>query len=164
MRRVLVAVAMTMTAIPAGAQAITVVAGADVVRGAEYRGGHSGLAVTQKGVLVLSDSALALFVCKSTDCMNATATDWDRTSIVLSIPLASVQGVEISTSRRGPSATSRFMWGVFAKDRNEGYVAVTYAVGGTVETPVFKTGDAVAPALEAKIRFRAKKLGVQVEQ
>jgi len=159
MRGVLVALGMLVTAARADAQSLATVAGADVVRGAEYRGGHSGIPQGRKGTLVLNDSALVLFACRTPDCLNAAGTDWDQTAAVLTVPLASVRKVESSASRRGPSASSRALWGAFARDRNEGFVAVTFEVGGTVETPVFKTGDAVAPAFEEKIRFRVERRG-----
>lgn len=155
----ILAVAGVMGAREMRAQSITTVAGADVLHGAEYRGGHSGITGKRKGTLVVNDSMLTFYDCRTLGCMNAAGTDWDSTSIVFTVPLRGVRKVESSSSRRGPSAASRAMWGAFARDRNEGFVAVTFELGSTVETPVFKTGDAVAPALEEKIRYRAERRG-----
>ena len=55
---------------------------------------------------------------------------------------------------------SKLALGLLAGDRKEELVGLVYESATSAEAPIFKTQKAQAAALEAKIRFRLKKLGV----
>jgi hypothetical protein len=112
------------------------------------------------GWLVLTDSTLSLHACGRQFC--ATHKDLPLYDSIpyFTIPLRSITDVSSSTQVRGPSTGSKIAFGLLAGDRKEEFVGLVYETATSAEAPIFKTQKAQASALEAKIRFRLKKLGI----
>lgn len=132
----------------------------------EYKGGDSRLPRARYGVLVLTDSTIALHDCADrNNCRNNSRRHpVFKDSAVLVIRLADLRAVSASTETRGPGVGRRVMWGVLANDRTVEQVSLAYDTETTAEAPVFATRPTHAAAIEAKILFRLRRLGVELPE
>ncbi len=130
----------------------------------EYRGGDATQPKRRTGVLVLTDSTLAFHECtRRRDCLEYKDNPVFA-ELIFSIPLRQLKEVSSSTEVRGPGVGGRIAFGVLATDRKEEFVGVVYETEQSAEAPVFRTQPAQAAAIEAKVRFRLKKLGIQLTE
>lgn len=130
----------------------------------EYQGGDATQPKKRAGMLVLTDSTLALHECYWTGCYDFKKQEKPpfRAEPLYLIPLRAVREVSASSQVRGPSTSSRIAWGMLASDRTEEFVGLVYESASSAEAPVFKTMKSQSGAIEAKVRFRLKKLGVDI--
>ena len=133
----------------------------------DYQGGDA----TQpkrllQGMLVLTDSTIALHACAWVNC--TPPRDTTKLPFVekpyFTIRLADIKEVASSSEVRGPSTASRIMiGGALAGDRKEELFGLVYETAASAEAPVFRTQQHQSGAVEAKIRFRLKKLGIDLK-
>lgn len=125
----------------------------------EYKGGHAQHSRVGWGLLLLTDSTLAFHECYLEQCppQRGGRQRWKPTAI-FSIRLRSITDVQSATRVKPASASARFMIGMLATDKNENLLAVTFETASSAEAPVFALGDGQASALDAKIRFRLKRI------
>lgn len=161
---VMLAAATTLTAPSAFAQnrEIQVLPGAEVFPSVHYRGGDARFKKTGIGALVLTDSTLGFYYCVRSDCFESKGRVHDDTKPIWIVPLTKVTTASASSQNRGPSGAARMMFGVLATDQNKEYFAFTHETDSSAEAPVFETPAAMSLALEAKVRFRMKKLGKEL--
>lgn len=125
-----------------------------------YRGGDATQAKKRYGMLVLTDSTLALYECTVSYCGSDEKKSMIRGRAFWEIRLTSIKEISASTLFKGTSMGSKFMLGALAGDGSEELVGVVYETDASAEAPVFKTRKAQAAAIEAKLKFRLKKLGI----
>lgn len=128
----------------------------------EYQGGDATQPTKRRGMLVLTDSTLSLHKCRFEYCddhRKHTELPFEEKPLY-TIQLRSIKEVTSSSQVRGPSAGSRLALGLLAGDRTEEMVGIVYESASSAEAPVFKTQKAQSAAVEAKLRFRLKKIGV----
>lgn len=163
MRSFAVAVVLALLAARADAQEIYVGDDWEGFPYVEYLGGdarhkHKGI-----GILVLTDTAIAFYNCASELCRGRKGRNFDpHKGLLWVLPLRSIKDVSSSSQNKGPSATGRMLFGALATDRNEEYFGFSYETETSAEAPVFKVPKTFSGALEAKVRFRLKRLGVQL--
>lgn len=129
---------------------------------AMYLGGDAKETKKREGIIVLTDSAIAFYECRWRYCETRRDTLFDAAQLIWRRPLTQIKGVSASTQNRGPSVLGRATFGVLAMDQNKEYFGFTYETETSAEAPVFETMKTVAGALEAKVRFRLKKLGIEL--
>lgn len=132
----------------------------------EYVGGDASQPKKRAGMLVLTDSSLAMHPCVWDGCYDHIKQQKlpYKPEPYYIIPLKGISEVSSSSQVRGPSVGGRIAWGVLATDRTEELFGLVYETATSAEAPVFKTMKAQAGAIEAKVRFRLKKLGLSVPQ
>lgn len=118
------------------------------------------------GVLVLTDSALGFYPCRVRQ-QGGCAVDkgksvWTEPAHFV-IALTGVQSLESSSRVRNASAGDRLLIGSLASDRPQNFITVAHETAASAEAPMFRTEVTQAGALDAKIRFRMKKLGRPLE-
>lgn len=168
---VLMRLLLALLALPviAGAQADRIEArpggiaagpGWEAFPGLLYLGGHSAMPKEMGGlILVLTDSTLSVYKCRLGGC--AVRPDMDPW---LGAPLFETRLDRIVTSTaetrvREAGLGSRILVGVLAGDRKEETYTVTFDTETTAETPSFRTAITGAAAIDAKVRFRRRKMG-----
>lgn len=145
--------------------AIVVRDGYEAFPSVEYMGGDATQPKKMRGMLVLTDSSLALHACTDTaQCTEFRGRPLFKAEPLYVIRLASIKQVEASTTVRGQSVAGKLLWGGLASNNAEDLVGVVYETASSAEAPVFKTVKAQSAALEAKILFRLKKLGVELKR
>lgn len=135
--------------------------GDDLFNAVQYLGGDAAYPKKRWAVLLLTDSTLSLHDCRDSGCEKREGTIRLKPAW-MTIDLRSIKEVASSSQVRGPSTGSRIAFGLLAGDRTEEYVGLVYETASNAEAPVFETAKAHSGALEAKIRFRLKKLGVDL--
>lgn len=119
---------------------------------ADYVRGDGSQGKPLYGMLVLTDSSLAIHKCVANPhCVDDPKKGFFLPQPLYSIPLKAIQSVESKIGR----------------DRGAVYPAlvVAYASGNTVEVPEFKFENTPsAEAAELKLRYRLKKLGVTIPE
>lgn len=128
----------------------------------EYKGGDAAYRKKGFGMLVLTDSTIAFYECITLSCGKTKRGYFEDKGLIWSHPIKSVTDVSSSSQNKGASLTGRVMFGVLATDNNEEYFGFTYETDKTAESPVFKVPKTFSGAMEAKLKFRMKKLGVSV--
>jgi hypothetical protein len=131
----------------------------------EYQGGDATKPKRLIGILVLTESTIALHWCRWQYCEDdrkAEKTPFLPEPLYL-IPLCRIQDISASSQVHGPSATSRIDFGLLAGDQKQEFVGMVYESDTTAEAPVFRTLKAQFGAIEAKVRFRLEKLGVELK-
>jgi len=125
----------------------------------EYQGGDTTHPKKREGMLVLTETTLALHPCREYTCRDKSKTKppFDERFVYFTIPLADITAVENTSQVRGPDAVQRFAFGIFAADHANDYLNVVYKTATDVQAPVFKTSRTQAAALVAKLRFRIQK-------
>lgn len=164
-RRILLGVlALIASSVPrdSRAQDIIVRDGWEAFPNSEYRGGDASQTRKRLGVLVLTDTSLAFYDCMWNYCADRKQQLFEEKGLIWRLPLTQIKSVSSSTQNRGPSVTGRVLFGVLATDKNAEYFAFTYETERSAEAPVFQMIRTTAGALEAKLRFRLKKLGVEL--
>lgn len=160
MRPLLTVVAVCALAPSVRAQDIIVRDVYEAIPKVEYRGGDASHPEKLFGVLKLTDSTLSLHSCKRLRCQPVDGeVEWDYRPLLV-VDLRSVREVSTSAQVRAPGVASRIAWGMFAPDRSEEFVGLVYETATSVEAPVFKVPKTTSAAIEAKVRFRLRKLGV----
>jgi hypothetical protein len=159
-----VLVALSLAAIPGdlAAQMIVAVDGRDEFQRVEYVGGDASQPKKEYGWLVLTDSTIAIHGCPQVACPHDKKRRYYREEPEYTVHLRHITEVTSSSQVRGPSTGSRLALGFLAGDRTEEFVGLVYETENAVEAPVFKTQRAQSAALEAKIKFRLKRLGVEL--
>lgn len=127
----------------------------------EYQGGDGTMPKKRTGMLVLTDSTLGFYSCPY-DCEHDSKKPKFFDKPIFRLPLASVKEVSSSSQVRGATFGSKLMLGAFAGDRTEEFFGFVYESSTSAEAPVFKTMKAQSGAIEAKVKFRLKKLGLTV--
>lgn len=159
MKTILLALSLGGAAV-ARAQDIVIGPDYEMFPGVEYLGGDVHRSGKFFGVLLLRDSTLSLHRCQYAKCVVQEGyIDHDKEP-VLQIRLQAIRELSTSSQVRGPSVGSKLAWGAFAGDRSEEYLGIVYETDNNVEAPIFKTRKAMSTALDAKIRYRLKKMGV----
>lgn len=124
-----------------------------------YEGGDARHSRKLTGVLVLTDSTLGFYPCRHGQCVpDKTRPIWKEPAHFI-IPLTAIETVEASSRVRAPGVGSKIVWGMFANDRAEEFVGIVHETESSAEAPVFKVRQTQSSAIDAKIRFRLKKLG-----
>lgn len=151
----------------AGAQVTPIITGEgwEAFPDVEYQGGHSQFARRIKGVLVLTDSTLSFQACRGPN-GSCAYTPRGQTvfydSVFFSVRIRDVQELSASTQTRSPGVGRRIMWGSLANDRTNEFLAFAFDTDRTAEAPVFKTLPTQAGAIEAKVKFRQRRLGIAI--
>ncbi len=150
--------------LPTLAVAQTIIAKPDreEFEGVEYVGGDATQPKKLYGWLVLTDSTLSIHDCSGRReyCGAKEKGNYYKPEPLFTIDLRRITSVESSSDVRGANAGSKILVGALAGDRKEEFVGLTYETKSSAEAPIFKTQKAQSAALEAKIRYRMKKLGV----
>ena len=146
------------------AQSIIVRDGWEAFPNVEYQAGDATQPKKRYGVLVLTDSSVALFECRLSDCGDSPPRPLWQKAPYFVIPLAKVTGVGSNSLVRGASTGDKLLLGALAGSHSEEFVAVRYETAASAEAPVFRVGKNMAGAIEAKIRFRLKKLGIVIPE
>ena len=134
--------------------------------GVEYQGGDATQPKKRWGMLVLTDTTIGLYPCVYESCR-----DGDKKGVkrpfndpaFFIIPLSAIKDVTSSARSRSASTSEKFFLGGLAGSQSEDFVGLVYETGASAEAPVFKTGKAQSTAVDAKIRFRLKKLGIELQ-
>lgn len=141
--------ALAVSVLPAAsarAQTIYTGDGWEAVFKVELRGGDATYKGKRNGILVLTDSTIALHDCAEIVNQACYYSDKKKAPFTptpfYSIKLLDVKGVASSSD----------------------WVRVTYETKSSVEVPTFAMGRSYGPAIDAKIRFRLKKLGVTIPE
>ncbi len=129
----------------------------------QYQGGVGSMSKKVTGVLVLTDSTIALHECAVSSCSDDKKKGVFKETALLVVQLKSIQEVSSSTQVRGPTVGARLAFGLLAGDRTEEYFGVAFETATTAEAPIFKTRKTQAAMIDAKIRFRLKKLGLELK-
>lgn len=147
------------------AQRIYVKDGWEAFPNVEYQGGDATQPKRLQGMLVLTDSTIALHPCAWVSCgpvPNDTTKPPFAPKPFFTIRLSELKEVASSSDVRGPSAGAKLMVGALAGDRKDEFVGLVYETSSRAEAPTFRTEKTHANAIEAKIRFRLKKLGIDL--
>lgn len=133
---------------------IVVPVGSDVFPDLQYQGGDATQAKRLVGILLLSDSTVAFFAC-SWDCDGDARKlgFWDKPTF--RIPLTAIRDVSHSTLTRTPPT-------IFSDDTMD-FFTIVYEHDGTVDAPLFKMKRATSGAIEAKLKYRMKKIGLTLD-
>lgn len=130
--------------------------------GVEYQGGDARFPEKVRGVLVLTDSTLAFHPCRVKTqggcAIEKGKLAWKDPAHFV-VDLRQIQSIETSTQVRGASAGMKLLVGGLANDRSVEFMSFAHETASSAEAPVFKTYPTQAGALDAKVRFRMKKLG-----
>jgi hypothetical protein len=128
-----------------------------------YVGGHGRIPESQHGLaLILTDSTVDLRKCRDETCAVGRAGAWWVDPPLFSVPLASLTAVERRTRlREGPlaGAMNPLGGGSLGLGEAEEIVLLVFDADDTAEAPLFLVGPGQSAALEAKIRFRLRKMG-----
>lgn len=124
-----------------------------------YQGGDASQPKKRNGMLVLTDSALAFYECAKTACLPNGSKSMIRGDAWWTVPLKSMKEIRASNRASGSMSDSRLLLGL-GGDRNDDMIGFVYETSSSAEAPIFKTRNAQAAAIEAKVKFRLKKLGV----
>lgn len=143
------------------AQKIIAKEGREEFEGVEYVGGDATHPKKVSGWLVLKDSTLSIHKCIR-DCQASDTKPYYDSLPDYQFELRSVTSVTSSSDVRGASVGSKMLFGGLAGDRKQEFVLVRYENDRSAEAPYFKTKKSQSASLEAKIRFRLKKLGVVI--
>ena len=147
----------------AGAQVVIVREGWEAFPGVEYQGGDATQPKKRWGVLILSDSTLGFYPCIEAEyCREYKGNVAQLNKPIFVIPLKQITDVSSSSQVRGASVGSKIAFGLLANDRAEEYFGFVYESETSAESPVFKVRKTQSGALEAKVKFRQRKLGVKV--
>lgn len=137
--------------------------GWEAFAGVYYEGGDATQPKRLMGMLVLTDSAIGFYRCVSAQCFDDKKGGKPfREPAYFSIPLTSVKDISTSSRVRGADAMGKIMVGGLASDRPEDFVALVYESQTSIEAPLFKTAKTQVAAIDAKIRFRLKKAGLEL--
>lgn len=130
----------------------------------QYQGGHSAFPRAAWGVLVLRDSTISFHECG--DGLHCTSAAMSRELFKeparFTVRLRDLRELSAQTRTRSPGVGRRIMFGALANDRNDELLAFAFDGESTAEAPVFKTLPTQAGAIEAKMRFRLRRLGVEL--
>ncbi len=149
---------------PLGAQDVIVGEGYEGFPMVDYKGGDSRFKKKGYGILVLTDSTLAFYNCAWTSCMKKNDLYFKPEGIIWSVPLTRIRSLSSNSQNRGASVGNRVLFGALASDTNEELFAFTHDTDTSAEAPVFKTPRHMSLAMEAKVRFRLRKLGIELPQ
>jgi len=156
--------AVTGLTVSADAQPAAVVArdGWEAFPQVEYQGGDATQPKKRWGILVLTDSTLAFHECFDGAFCPERKGKLFKEPAIFTAKLTLIQEIGSSTQVRGASATGKIAFGILANDRREEFLGFVYESATSAEAPVFKTLKTQAAAIEAKVKFRLKKLGVML--
>ncbi len=127
--------------------------------GVEYQGGDARFPKKLVGVLVLTDSTLEFRSCDNNYCEAYKDRDvWGKKTYFV-IPLTAITALDVSSSVRSADVGSKIFFGALASDRKQEFFGLAHETEDSAEAPVFLTRQTQAGAIEAKVRFRLKKLG-----
>lgn len=116
------------------------------------------------GWLVITDSTIALHECTRQYCEYDKKGKHYKPEPIYAIRLQGIKSVESLSDVRGASVGSKLAFGFLAGDRKQEFVGVIYETETNAEAPVFKTQKAQSAAVEAKLKFRLKRLGIELRQ
>jgi len=158
------ALAVTVGFAPRAGRAQVVIArdGWEAFPNVGYEGGDATQPKKRNGVLVLTDSTLGLYQCHDPYCEDRGKyfVRWDKPFFI--VPLRQITEVSSSSQVRGSSVAGKLAFGLLANDRAEEYFGFVYESATSAESPVFKVQKTQSGALEAKVKFRQRKLGMTV--
>lgn len=138
--RVALLVIASFGAAPLGAQSSS--PGKGVFWDVEYRGGDSHIKSSEVGSIMLTDSTVEFYKANGRVPM-------------LVIPIVKISAISGRSNRIGASLTN---WA-----SGDESLTITYDGSNDAEAPVFKTGGSETAQIEARIRYRMRKLGVAGE-
>jgi hypothetical protein len=128
----------------------------------EYLGGDATQPKRLRGMLVLTDSTISLHQCEVSTCNDLKSKPAFKPIPIYTIRLSTLKGVQNAAQQKGAGLGEKILVGGLLSDQKVGTVVLTYESTSSAEAPVFKTDEAHGAALEAKIRFRLKKLGIEL--
>lgn len=123
----------------------------------QYQGGDASQPKRKTGMLVLTDSALIFYDCPW-DCEQDAKKRkdfWEAPAFRIAY-----RGITNAKASTGTADHAGLGMPLLFSDKSSDYITVVYESATSVESPVFKTKRAMAGAIEAKMRFRMKKLGL----
>lgn len=166
MKTTLAAAALLVAAHTASAQppatGIFARGGWEAFPGVEYRGGDATQPKQRWGILVLTDTNVALYRCALTTCGDPKKSAPFKGDPLMSIALSTIKDVSSSSQVRGPGMDAKLFLGGLATDKSEEFVGIVYETASSAEAPVFKTNTAQSAAIDAKLKFRLRKLGIEL--
>lgn len=165
MKRWLVIPLLALASSAAAQEPIIVGDGFEAFPGVEYRGGDARFSKQVFGVLILTDSSLAFHQCTPTEyyaCHPRGDDPFWKAEPLFVVPLAALREVQVSSRVRDATAGSKLLLGIFAGDREEEYIGFVHETVTSAEAPVFRTMKTQAGAIEAKVRYRMEKLGLEL--
>lgn len=160
----LVSVALFATPAVLQSQDILVRDGYEAFPMVDYQGGDARFKKKGTGVLVLTDSTLAFYNCSWGYCEDHKGRMFEPKGLIWSVPLNKITSVSVSSQNRGASVTGRVLFGALATDSNAEYFAFAHDTETSAEAPVFRTPKTMSGALDAKVRFKLRKLGINLPQ
>lgn len=87
----------------------------------------------------------------------------EKGTLLISIPIASITGVDASVEHKDASVGSKIAFGFLARSRKDEFVTVSYDATSTVEGVVFRTEKNVSAGVVAKIHFQLKHAGITAD-
>jgi hypothetical protein len=164
-RRLVIALAFLIPAIASAQRPIIARDGWEAFPFSQYIGGDATQPKPFKGIrymLVLTDSAIAFHECVVYECLAQSDKVPFKPTPVFSIPLRQIKEIASSSQVRGAGFGAKLAVGMLAGDRTEEHVGIVYETETSAEAPVFQVDKTHANAIEAKVRFRLKKLGIEL--
>jgi hypothetical protein len=141
------------------AQTIVVGDGWEAFPAVEYLGGHAAHARKTIGTLVLTDSTIGYYPCNDGFCSPVKGRPLWKEPAYFVARLESLTEVQASSRIKPAGVGGKLLIGFLASDTNEEMIGLAFESETTAEAPVFKTKPTQAGAIEAKIKFRLKKMG-----
>lgn len=151
-------------AAPLRAQEIIVGDGFEGFPMVDNKGGDSRFQKKGYGILVLTDSTLAFYSCAGASCKKHQGAYFTPEANIWSVPLTRIRSLSSNPQNRGASVGNRVLFGALASDTYEELFAFTHDTETSAEAPVFKTPWHMSLAMEAKLRFRLRKFGIELLQ
>lgn len=131
----------------------------------QYEGGLTGFSRPLRGVSVATDSTIAFHRCSDRLCERVPRNRQvfaDSAEFVFR--LAELKGIEARVRTVGPGVGRRVMFGVLANDRSQETLHLQIETDSSAEAPRFVTGAAHAEQIGSKLRFRMKRLGLEIRE
>lgn len=127
-----------------------------------YVGGDATQTKKTTGILILTDSTLAFYTCDW-----ACVDDVKKSKFFAKKPLSvvllnTITELRSSTQVSGAGFTEKLAIGLLASDHDDEYFRFVYETASNAEAPMYKTPKSLAGTIEAKVRFRLKKLGISL--
>jgi hypothetical protein len=138
--------------------------GWEAFAGVYYEGGDATQPKRLMGMLVLTDSSIGLHPCVYEQCQDDKKGKQPfKEPAYFTIPLNAVKRITNSSQVRDADLAGKIMVGGLAPARAEDFVAIVYESPSSVEAPLFKSAKTQVAAIDAKLRFRLKKRGIELQ-
>lgn len=132
----------------------------------QYEGGLTGFSRPLFGVLVATDTTISFHRCADQGRCERVPRNKRvfAESADFVFRLAELKGIEARVRTVGPGVGRRVLFGVLANDRSEETLHLQIETDSSAEAPRFVTGAAHAEQIASKLRFRMKRLGLEIAE